>query len=1283
MKPFSSPGKRSADSRLFWPEWRADAYRLRCSRPLHGTPEGIQAAAEQAHAADCMLAAYLAELVIEYPDCRVEHDAVRIPWPRIYEVCAGREHEHVSQLLALPVAIAARPILSCTGTLSDKAFTVTIVGWTAGDGRLSAERIEGAVLTVAGEHRLLPRDAWATKDAIDAFAARPEEARSQHGNELGWARIRQHADRAGAFYASRYLETTYVVTPETLRLPLTREDTPFGRVVTVHPTFEGAPAEWLKAFDGYHGVQPHYDFTRVGGRVRIMISEPVRQVLDVIKREMPGRHVAGSRAQRFIHNPWAFLGETAHQVIREGDFAQDRAGAGPVSTTFNLRPILDEGRVLGVDIHIAEQFADGRARTDVKPVREPAQLRQFVEMLDQALREECEWCAWDEYDLTLDAHSTAELDTARQLVSLWENQAPQQIALSDVYELTAYSERIEGIGAAKPIYVPVFRKPNESDEGGGWLPKDLTPMVAVELPGQGGKVVIPLSTEWLDNFERTVADAEREGAKDVADVKLPTRIDTRAARDLVDGFRRTFAAQGRIGLATPEQPRREAPREVLLVKTNFHVIDYAEARNACLALPPDAKPQLPKCLRGEVGLKQHQLYGIAWFQHLVGQSPRHCRGALLADDMGLGKTLQLLCVIARYYEQHPDSPPSLVLAPKTLVDNWENEVKRFFTGSFPEVLVLYGDALRERAQPLGLIDAELRQRGIANLLKPAWAGAAKFIITTYEVLTSYEFSLAKQQFAFVVCDEAQRIKTPGTFVTLAAKKLKAEFRIACTGTPVENSLADLWCLFDFVQPGLLGALEAFGKTYRRPIECETDGDREALRELQALIAPQTLRRTKRDIAADLPKKLFAIKPAAQHAMWFAAAPQPHERLEIAMSPHQRVMYMAGLKKMQDAAQQPDGKARARLSFSALHYMKAVCAEPYCTPGRRFMMDTAGYRTHLSNSPKLAWLLNELRCVQAAGEKAIVFTELREVQLALHYFIRESFKLKPFIINGDSDHRQHYIDAFSGTAGFDVIILSTLAAGAGLNITAANHVFHFTRAWNAAKESQATDRAYRIGQTRDVYVYCPTIVTDEFHTFELRLDELLKRKSSLADTTFDDRLGAMMNGTGADVSFTELVSGDVVGQALPVRQLTMDDIDRMSGFTFEVFCCVLWAKRGYVTGLTERQRGDGGVDVVATRGDQGQLLQCKCSVRGELGWDAIKEVTAGAARYQLRVPSTTFNKVAVTNRTFSVTAMEQARVNSVELVTRDQLTLFLASHPVSNHELDAAILEWDGGTRAAA
>jgi hypothetical protein len=212
-------------------------------------------------------------------------------------------------------------------------------------------QLQGAVALVDGESCLLSEAAWTISDAVRLFGLRGPEMRSQHENELAWGRIRAMAEAVGAFYANPYLESTYVLTPQTLRLPLIKEETSFGRVFTVAPTFEGAPEGWLKTFDGFNAVQPHYDLTRGGkGRIRIVISEPVQKVLQVIKRDMPGRRVSGSRAEKFIHNPWAFLGDAAHEVLREEDFMQDKAEAGALAAIFTLVPRMSNELIEHVDL---------------------------------------------------------------------------------------------------------------------------------------------------------------------------------------------------------------------------------------------------------------------------------------------------------------------------------------------------------------------------------------------------------------------------------------------------------------------------------------------------------------------------------------------------------------------------------------------------------------------------------------------------------------------------------------------------------------------------------------------------------------------------------------------------------------------------------------------------------------------------------------------------------------------------------------------------------------------
>ncbi|PUE40276.1 SNF2-related protein [Limnohabitans sp. Bal53] len=1234
---------------------------------------------------DCVLAAYLVQLEQE----GISHFNSRgfvVQWDAVYALLEDPDHSGALQMWNLPPLSGIRPIISCTGALSDPDFELHLDGWIDGTRQIAVSNQVGGLAVVGGLSVLLSPASWETVHRISQFKNRPDALRRQHENELAWGVIREVADKAGALYTTPYLETTLVLTPSTLRLPTVKEDTTFGRVITVTPTFDRAPAEWLTAFDGFNSVQPHYDMTRGGGRVRVVISEPVRKVLEVIKREMPGRKVAGSRAEKLLRNPWSFLGESAHEVISEKEFAADRSEAGATAAYFSINPRIINGHINLVELCVTEHFGEGTARTTVQNFQTPDAFDQFIGKLENALLEDREWFGWEEFDLTIDAESSLQLEQARQFLHVWRVQPAERISLEEVYEMSGYSDRIEGIGMAKAIYVPVFQKPSppEGQEDKGWIPDDLTPMVRVTLQGVEEQVLIPLTKQWVMDFEKQVQEAEAANQPEVVNITLPTPVSTGQARALVEGFKGMLGIQDQVkreGISKPKE--KKAPKETLLVKTNFTGVDYQEERRVSLALPSGTLEVLPRSLRSEIGLKKHQLYGIAWFQHLVSKAPFECRGALLADDMGLGKTLQLLCVLAWYYEKNPNAAPSVIFAPKSLLDNWANEAKKFFTPSFPEVLVLYGDELKGRKQPLALIDSQLAAKGIIELLKPNWVGTSKIIITTYETLTSYEFSFARQPFAFVICDEAQRIKTPGTLVTLAAKKLKADFRIACTGTPVENSLADLWCLFDFVQPGLLGFLEEFGKTYRRPIECGTEDLKAALRRLQELIAPQTLRRTKADIAEELPKKYFAMKAAASEKLQFKEKLADTDRLEITLTEHQRILYLGGLKKLQDASKESDGRKRAQLSFGALHLMKAVCAEPYCLPGTKFLMDKRGMDAHLANSPKLRWMLLRLAEIKREGQKAIIFTELREAQAALSYFLREEFGLKPITINGDSQGRQASIDRFSATQGFDVIILSTLAAGAGLNVTAANHVFHFTRAWNPAKESQATDRAYRIGQELDVYVYCPTVIAD-FPTFEFRLDALLKKKAGLAGSTLDsDAMTEMLNGTGSEATFGDLVGTDEPGADVPKRFLTMDDVDRMDGFSFEVLCCVLWGKRGFQASVTPKRGGDGGIDVVALIGREGELIQCKSSVSEAIGWDAIKEVAAGAARYQTRFPGTKFMKFAVTNQGFTSGAITQADANRVQLVTRIQLEQMLGAHPISNHEFDNEVIGWSAQMQRAA
>jgi Holliday junction resolvase len=320
------------------------------------------------------------------------------------------------------------------------------------------------------------------------------------------------------------------------------------------------------------------------------------------------------------------------------------------------------------------------------------------------------------------------------------------------------------------------------------------------------------------------------------------------------------------------------------------------------------------------------------------------------------------------------------------------------------------------------------------------------------------------------------------------------------------------------------------------------------------------------------------------------------------------------------------------------------------------------------APKLDWLLHQLQNIKRQKEKAIIFCEFREMQRLLQHYIHESFGLKPPIINGETatvansaTSRQKQIRKFQGEEGFGVLILSPLAVGFGVNIQAANHVIHYTRTWNPAKEDQATDRAYRIGQQKDVFVYYPTVCAEDFTTFDVRLDELLEKKRGLA--------GDMLNGTG-DVEWgSDLTGMGPDGGGTLDERITIERIEAMEPRYFEALVAAIWCKKGFTCTLTP-QSGDHGVDVIARQDDNGILIQVKKASEGRaLGWDAVKEVVGGEAFYCQQYPGIAFKKIALTNQFFNDTAKEQAQINEVELLEQAWLEQSLGGHVIMMSELD--------------
>jgi len=330
-----------------------------------------------------------------------------------------------------------------------------------------------------------------------------------------------------------------------------------------------------------------------------------------------------------------------------------------------------------------------------------------------------------------------------------------------------------------------------------------------------------------------------------------------------------------------------------------------------------------------------------------------------------------------------------------------------------------------------------------------------------------------------------------------------------------------------------------------------------------------------------------------------------------MSPKQTALYASILdayrrqREAAEAAQEAGGEATGgALLLSMLHSLRMVCADPR-EPGFRGSadVDEAAYR---KLSPKMDWLLDQLDAIRAKDEKVIIFTEFREIQRLLQRMIGRRFGLAVAVVNGDTKaqtekvgmSRQGIIDAFQRRDGFNVIVLSTTAVGFGVNIQAANHVIHFTRPWNPAKEDQATDRAYRIGQTKEVIVYYPTVAAQNFVTFEEKLHNLLANKRLLA--------GDMLNGCD-EISANEWrgLDGPDGSVVVESRRISGEFLGSIQPLAFERLCVRLLTLMGHTTYLTPSS-GDGGVDVVAIKGNEGLLIQCKTiSVTGkELGWDGV-------------------------------------------------------------------------------
>jgi len=467
-------------------------------------------------------------------------------------------------------------------------------------------------------------------------------------------------------------------------------------------------------------------------------------------------------------------------------------------------------------------------------------------------------------------------------------------------------------------------------------------------------------------------------------------------------------------------------------------------------------------------LRPYQQDGVNWLSLLSGLG----LGACLADDMGLGKTLQILSLLLFNSQQSADQKPSLLIVPASLLGNWEREASRF-TPSL-KLLLLHPSELKGEAWQPDSDDPPIHSFKEMDL-----------VITTYSMVTRLKW-LRKYEWKTVILDEAQAIKNPGTKQTIAVKALKTHSRIALTGTPIENRLSDLWSLFDFLNPGLLGSPKQF-KDYIGTLQSHPS----RFESLRKLTAPYILRRMKTDpkIISDLPAKIETS------AYCYLTALQAQQ-------------YQAVVDNLSHSLKSLPPENRRAVVLKTLLELKQICNHPSHYSG------TGDFNpAHSGKFDRLQEICEELAARQ---EKVLIFTQFKEIIEPLDDFLSNIFEKKGLILHGGTpiNKRKELVEKFQNPEGPPFFILSLKAGGTGLTLTEASHVIHFDRWWNPAVEDQATDRAFRIGQKKNVQVH--KFITQG--TVEEKIDEIISSKKKLAHEILV---------SGEEIKITELSDADLM------------------------------------------------------------------------------------------------------------------------------------------------------------
>lgn len=785
-------------------------------------------------------------------------------------------------------------------------------------------------------------------------------------------------------------------------------------------------------------------------------------------------------------------------------------------------------------------------------------------------------------------------------------QAPEKYFDTDIIDISRfYSDRVIDYGLYKPKCYP-FISPYKSE----WIP-------GVEIDNRvlGTTRIVFESEEMLEEFEQVISKAEEQGNTQVSFKETFLHIDD--AKEVLKVSQKQFKNKH---IARDESVI--SGNKVLLIQENDEELEYLYNIQD-KQLPDKISLLTVNNLNPEIELKDHQKEGIAWLQYLYNES---YKGGLLADDMGLGKTLQILYFINWYFAITPDTnrKPCLIVAPVSLLENWEAEYQKFFDLDVHKIKI---DLFLSKDISKKICQSDIDKLSSCNL-----------VLTNYETLRSCQLNFCAVDFSIIAIDEAQKIKTPGTMVTNALKALKGDFRVALTGTPVENSFLDLWCIVDFAVPGLLGNAKEFARKYQNPLKDKMTNIVELGNSLRNELGDYIKRRLKSGVDLKLPSKKLVKIPGK-------------------MPDVQYQRYSEEVNSVIQARE--DGTLEPGAILGSIQRLKLIADHPYLLD---FDLEQFSAEDLINSSAKLTIILGILNEIKALGEKVIIYSEFKAVQRMLRRIIRDYYGFAPFIINGDTPSsqvnvrktvltRQVSINKFESADGFNVIIMSPIAAGMGLNVVGANHVIHYSRHWNPAKEEQATDRVYRIGQTREVQVYFPMAISDQFDTFDVLLDRLLSNKKELADAT-------LYPSAQTEVSQEELFNFLYQGlQKVDSEYIEPMDVPKMDEGSINNLLHFLMIKDGYTFNDKTTDLMKGTYDVFNKDG-KGYLVKYIPNVLNLVDIQNITDALKAAGK-----KTNLFYSMICLSKGIELTIENEINNSLINLINYDQLTERLKDHPI--------------------